>query len=100
MKPYRKYHGPHTRRRRHRRLMKAGVLVALVLLLASAASGGRPREIPPPGKWDNPSPGELATARKYYEVNGCSGDSIIYLERWPQYAAYIRGETDILEIRR
>lgn len=89
-------YGPRQRIRRNRRIGKVVILITIVLTLTFASSMTT-WDKPVPGRWDNPSYDELYTARRYYEINGETGDSAIFLERYPKkYAPFIRGEVDSL----
>ena len=93
----RSFCGNRVRARRRRRRLKVWILTILALGLVLTGTVMPPREIPAPGKWDNPSATALGAARQYYKVNGPHGDALVYLNRWPEYAAYIRGEVDTPE---
>ena len=97
MNPNRGFCGARVLARRRRRRLKVWALSVLTITLILAGSIVPPREIPAPGKWDNPSATALGVARQYYKVNGPHGDALVYLNRWPEYAAYIRGEVDTPE---
>ncbi len=90
--------GPHQRAGRRRRRGKAVALIVLIAALAVLSSWTTTCAAPEPGKWDTPSLSDLAYARNIYNLQGGAiGEAQIYLERWPQYAAYITGEVDTPE---
>ena len=89
-------YGPRQRRRRNRRIGKLVILIAIVLALSFTSSMTK-WDKPVPERWDDPTDGELFTARRYYEINGDNGDSPIFLDRYKQYAPFIRGDVATIE---
>lgn len=86
--------GPHKRRSRRRRLLKVLVISAAVLMLLLASTW---MTWTPPEQAAGPSIQELVTAQNLYEISGDRGWAHEYLEKWPEHAAYIRGEADSIE---
>lgn len=93
---YKQYVGPRVCRRRRMNRLKAGLLAALLVGLLLSVSWTAPRELPAPAP-PTPLPSVLAMARNLYALSGDNGFAHAYLEQWPQYAAYIRGEVDSIE---
>ncbi len=85
--------GPHQRTGRWRRRGKVLVLAALAAVLALASSWMV--WDPPPER--EPPLSELAVARNYYALNGENGDSRGNLQKYPEFAPYIRGEVETVE---
>ena len=82
--------GPHKRRGRRRRALKAAIIAALLAMLLLASTW---TPWTPPAQADTvPSIQELVTAHNLYEVSGDRGFAHEYLEMWPAWGVYIRGE--------
>ena len=85
--------GPHKRAGRRRRWGKALILCLMAAGMVMTSSWG---------VWDPPPErklplSELAVARNYYALNGENGDSRQNLQKYPEYAPYIRGEVETVE---
>lgn len=81
--------GPHKRAGRRRRRCKALIIAGVLVMLLLAATV---HAWTPPPEAAGPSEQELAVARNLYQISGDNGFAHIYLEQWPAWAAYIRGE--------
>lgn len=94
---YRHHKGERQRRRDRRRKLKMAAVLALMFFLAMSGSWMAPRknDAPVTPSWMVASASNLAYARNIYRLLGAPvGEAKIYLDRWPQYADYIMGLVD------
>lgn len=97
---YRAYKGPRQRQRDRQRKLKSIAALTILTAMAMAGSWTAPRHIEPePKSWEVASPSNLAYARNIYRLQGGPvGEAKILLDRFPQYADYIMGLTDEVDL--
>ncbi len=102
MRSYKEYVGPRQMARKRRRRQGAVAIVAVAVMMALSSAPMPARQYKQPDTSSpsqmKPTKGSLVYARNYYAMNGPNGEALVYLNRRPEFEAYISGEKNIEDL--